>query len=81
MTAVTTVRVNKVTLTDIHKHISETLNRARIDIGMNLSIAASDIGISANQLSKYERGINRIPAVFLWKLADLYKTDIISFFK
>lgn len=41
---------------------------------------ADAVGITFQQIQKYERGVNRIAASRLWQMADFLNTDINYFF-
>lgn len=46
-----------------------------------LKTLASDLGVSIQQLQRYEKGINKISATMLFELSKIFKVDITSFFE
>ena len=61
--------------------LAERMKTIRKLRGHTLLTAASFLGVSYQQLHKYEIGENRIPAPRLKKLADAYGIDINLFFE
>jgi transcriptional regulator with XRE-family HTH domain len=53
----------------IHAHIGARIRAGRRALGMSQTALADTIGITFQQLQKYERGVNRISAVRLQRLA------------
>ncbi len=46
-----------------------------------LKTLSSHLGISIQQLHRYENGINKIPASLLFEMAHIFQTEISSFFE
>ena len=46
-----------------------------------LKTLAGDLGVSIQQLQRYEKGINKISATMLFELAKIFKIEIASFFE
>ena len=67
--------------TDADKKIGKRLRKLRKAKGYSLEEVARLIGLSYQQVQKYETGQNRISAVRLWQFARLYQVDIRSFFR
>ena len=67
--------------TDTDKKIGKRLRKLRKAKGYSLEEVARLIGLSYQQVQKYETGQNRISAVRLWQFARLYQVDIRSFFR
>jgi len=65
------------------KYISlgKKIRSARQHRGVSLVDLAKDMGISPQQLTKYETGINRIPALRLKEIADKINVKINYFFE
>ncbi len=61
-------------------HVAKRIRTRRLEVGMTQQQAASILGISFQQLQKYEHGANRITAGRLFQLADALDTDIAYFF-
>lgn len=64
----------------IDKHIGCQLRKIRNKRKMTLSEVSSKIGISYQQIQKYEQAETRISVSTLYKLAKLYAVDIERFF-
>ena len=54
----------------INKAIGETIRAKRISAGISQKRLAGELGITFQQLQKYETGINRIQAARLWLIAQ-----------
>lgn len=46
-----------------------------------LKTLAGDLGVSIQQLQRYEKGINKISATMLFELAKIFKVDLSCFFE
>ena len=46
-----------------------------------LKTLASDLGVSIQQLQRYEKGINKISATMLFELARIFKVELTCFFE
>jgi transcriptional regulator with XRE-family HTH domain len=64
----------------IDAYVSTRLRVARLESGETQMSAAEALGISFQQVQKYERGSNRIAAGRLFELARLYGKPIDWFF-
>lgn len=64
----------------IDRIIGKNLRRYRMDSNMSMQDVAPRLGITYQQLQKYEKSQNRIPASRLWQLSILYNTPIARFF-
>ena len=60
--------------------IAENLKRYRLEKEMSMKNAGGMIGVSYQQMQKYENGKNRICASHLWKLSIVYRVPIQRFF-
>lgn len=65
----------------IDEHIGKELRAKRIKRGFTLSAIAYKVGISHQQVQKYEQAQSRISAAMLFKFANLYGVNIESFFE
>jgi transcriptional regulator with XRE-family HTH domain len=52
-----------------------------MELGITRQDLASLMGISVNQMQKYEKGLNRISSVRLFALAECFKVPINYFFE
>ncbi|EJD6499954.1 helix-turn-helix transcriptional regulator [Providencia rettgeri] len=62
------------------KQIGYQIYYHRKKLGIPISIISKEIGISPQQQSRYERGVNRINIDRLSQYAEYFKIDIKSFF-
>lgn len=53
----------------------------RLELGMSQESLASALGLTFQQIQKYEKGTNRISAVRLSQIADVLNTDFNFFMK
>ncbi len=60
--------------------IAKNIKTIRIRRNISLQEVVPKIGITYQQLQKYESGINRISAGRLWQLSIIYRTPIQGFF-
>ncbi len=56
---------------DFDKHIGQRLRERRVVLGLSQTVLADGLGISFQQLQKYEKGFNRISAGRLYGCAEL----------
>ena len=66
--------------TPIDRHVAKRLRAARIKKGISQIEAAAVLGISFQQLQKYESGSNRVTAGKLFLLARFYGKSLNWFF-
>ena len=62
-------------------HVGTRVRQRRIAMGMNLPKLAAALGIAYQQMSKYERGENRISASRLYELSKVLGVPITFFFR
>ena len=46
-----------------------------------LKTLAADLGVSIQQLQRYEKGVNKISATMLYELSRIFKVSVSSFFE
>ena len=56
------------------------VRRMRIANGVSQVWMAKQLGVTPQQMHKYEDGVDRIPATYLKKISDALKIDIYEFF-
>lgn len=66
--------MDRETLTE--RKIGERLRRRRIELGLTQEQVGQAIGVSYQQIQKFERGANRVSAARLIILAERLRTDI-----
>lgn len=62
------------------KLIAYKLKLFRKDSKLTQEELAKKLNISFQQIQKYERGVNRIPASRLFQIANIFEIDIRAFF-
>ncbi|ERL46689.1 ABC transporter substrate-binding protein [Candidatus Micropelagos thuwalensis] len=66
---------------NIDKHICYKLKLRRVDSGMSQEALGEKVGLSFQQIQKYEKGANRISASRLFELTRILEVDISYFFE
>jgi transcriptional regulator with XRE-family HTH domain len=66
---------------DIDTRIASNLKKIRLSHAMTLQNVANMLGISYQQLQKYEQGKNRISASRLYKVCEVLNMDVCKFYK
>lgn len=64
----------------MEKRIGDRLRKARDSRGMTAQSLAKALGVSYQQLRKYETGQNRISVSMLFRLSQVLDVDIMQFF-
>ncbi len=67
--------------TKIDLEVSKKLKERRQALGLTQEQLASALGVTFQQIQKYERGANRISSSSLYALAKVLNTDISYFFE
>ena len=60
--------------------LAKAVRRIRIANGVSQVWIAEQLGVSPQQMHKYEVGVDRIPATYLKKISDALKIDMYEFF-
>ena len=66
---------------DVDRAIGRRVRERRVMLGLTLQQLAEPLGIAYQQLAKYERGANRVPAGRLHQIAQALGTDVGQFFE
>jgi transcriptional regulator with XRE-family HTH domain len=61
--------------------MGEKVRARRIDLGMSQSDLAEKLGVSFQQIQKYEKGTNRINAIRLQTVAKILDLEMSAFFE
>ena len=72
---------NRRATADLDRHIGWKLRARRKVLGLTLDEVAGALGVSLQQVQKYERGVSTISAAALWRAAVLLRTPVGSFFE
>jgi transcriptional regulator with XRE-family HTH domain len=65
----------------VDAHVGERLRQRRLLLGLNQMQLAERIGVSFQQLQKYELGKNRVSASRLWEIAQALRVPVGFFFE
>jgi transcriptional regulator with XRE-family HTH domain len=67
--------------TDVDRLVGENVRRLRLKRNGTLSGLSADLGISHQQLQKYETGSNRLSAGMISRLAEVFGVPITTLFQ
>lgn len=65
----------------IDVHVGRRVRTCRTMLGVTQEKMAADLGVTFQQVQKYERGANRIGASRLWDISQVLKTPISFFYE
>jgi transcriptional regulator with XRE-family HTH domain len=68
-------------INSVDNHISKRMHDRRKAVGMTLEELAENVHLTYQQIQKYERAINRVPAARLYDVARALKVPIGYFFE
>ncbi len=74
-------REKKEGLNEVDVFVGQRLRELRMLAGLSQSDVASALGLTFQQLQKYERGFNRVSASRLFKLAQYFRVPVSVFFE
>ncbi|MEC8370172.1 MAG: helix-turn-helix transcriptional regulator, partial [Pseudomonadota bacterium] len=66
---------------EIDVHVGQRVRQRRVLCGLSQTELANAIGLTFQQLQKYERGMNRISASKLWQISQVLDVPVLWFFK
>src|SRR5690349_13828975 len=66
---------------NVDKHVGARLRAARLEAGKSQTEVADALGITFQQVQKYEKGTNRISAGTLHELSQLFDVPVEFFFE
>jgi transcriptional regulator with XRE-family HTH domain len=69
------------TMPELDAHIGSRIRLRRAALGMSQEAVAAALGVSFQQIQKYERGINRISASRLYAFGGIFSVSITFFFE
>jgi len=61
-------------------HVGKRVRERRVSLGMSQRALGECLGLTFQQIQKYERGANRISASKLWALSNFFEVPIEWFF-
>ena len=66
---------------EIDVHVGQRVRQRRVLCGLSQTELANAMGLTFQQLQKYERGMNRISASKLWQISQVLDVPVQWFFK
>ena len=66
---------------EVDQHVGAKLRARRGELGMSQTVVADKLGLTFQQVQKYERGYNRVSASRLYDLTEILDVDIAYFFQ
>ncbi len=66
---------------DVDTHVGKRVRERRKVLGMSQTKLADALGVSFQQVQKYEIGVNRVAAGRLWDIARILEVDVGYFFE
>src|SRR5579863_2532749 len=64
----------------IDVYVGSRLRERRVSLGMSQTVLADRLGLTFQQVQKYERGANRLSASALWRAGDAVNVPVSYFF-
>ncbi|MFN3815445.1 helix-turn-helix domain-containing protein [Brevundimonas sp.] len=64
----------------VDRHVGRRVEARRKSLGYSQSQLGAALGLTFQQIQKYEKGANRISASKLWEIAQFFKVEIGYFF-
>lgn len=64
----------------IDKIIGHNLRQFRAVASISMQDLAKDLNVSYQQVQKYEKGVNRIPSVTLYRISQILDVPMLDFF-
>lgn len=74
------VGMSKLSVTEVDRLVGKRIQQKRKEMGLSAAMLSEQIGIAQQQLSRYERGENKINVAHLVEIATALNTDIGWFF-
>ena len=66
---------------DVDGHVGRRIRERRLGLGISQEKLGNALGISFQQIQKYEVGTNRVAASRLWDMANILEVDVVYFFE
>lgn len=64
----------------VDRHVGKRVCEKRVSLGYKQGDLGKALGLTFQQIQKYEKGSNRISASKLWEIARFFRVDISYFF-
>jgi len=71
----------KMKLEDVEKHIGQQIKMLRMSNKMSQKVLAEHLGITYQQVQKYETGMNRISVARIWQFCKIFSVKPDFLFK
>ena len=68
------------TIHPVDRHVGRRVQEKRLNLGLTQTALANAVGVSFQQVQKYEKGTNRVSASKLFEIALFMKEEIAFFF-
>ncbi len=65
----------------VDRHVSTKLRMRRIMLGLSQQVLGTEVGVSVQQIQKYEKGSNRVSSGKLYHFSNLLEIPITYFFE
>ena len=65
----------------VDRHVAGRIRQKRIELGITQETLGKVLGVTFQQVQKYERGTNRVSAGHLFSLANLLDVEVSYFFE
>jgi transcriptional regulator with XRE-family HTH domain len=65
----------------VDRHVAERIRQKRVERGMSQDALGQALGVTFQQVQKYEKGINRLSAGRLFNLSNLLDVEVSYFFE
>ena len=66
---------------DVDNYVGGRIRARRVELGLSQTAVAGQLGLTFQQVQKYERGYNRVSASRLYDLTKVLSVDISYFFE
>jgi transcriptional regulator with XRE-family HTH domain len=65
----------------VDRHVAARIRARRLELGMVQEALGEALGVTFQQVQKYEKGTNRISAGRLFEIANLFEVEVSYFFE
>lgn len=72
---------NKKKSNNVDQHVAQRVRARRAEMGITQTVLAAKLGITFQQVQKYEKGANRVTAGRLYRLSEVFGVEPGYFFE
>lgn len=72
--------ISELNAADVDRHVGERIRRRRVMLGLTQEQLGESLGISYQQIQKYETGANRVSAGRLFKISQILELNVSALF-